>query len=69
MILCLCEGASDRELREVVRSGCTTVRELVDRTRVGSHCGNCACDLKRLVREAREAAAPERPEPELLVAK
>lgn len=53
MILCLCEGASDRDLRAEIENGCGSVRELVRRTGAGSHCGQCACDLKRLMAESR----------------
>lgn len=56
MIVCLCEGMSDRELRTVVDAGCDSVRELVRQTGVGSHCGQCACELKRIVGEARRFA-------------
>ncbi len=53
MILCLCEGASDRELRQAVRAGCNSVPDLVRTTGAGSHCGQCKCDLKRIVADAR----------------
>ena len=56
MILCLCEGASDRKLKTVARQGCATVRDLVMRTGAGSHCGQCKCDLKRIVDEVRAEA-------------
>ncbi|MEN0065095.1 MAG: (2Fe-2S)-binding protein [Myxococcota bacterium] len=59
MILCLCEGTSDRQLREAVRDGCDTVRALAKRTGAGTHCGQCACDLKRIVAEARRHACAQ----------
>ncbi|MEO0603556.1 MAG: (2Fe-2S)-binding protein [Myxococcota bacterium] len=68
MILCLCEGRSDRELRAAVHQGCTSVPDLVRQTGAGSHCGNCKCDLKRIVEEAREDRE-DGSEPQLVVAK
>ena len=55
MILCLCEGVSDRVLRSAVREGACTVGALARRTGAGTGCGACACDLKRIV--AEETAA------------
>ena len=52
MIVCLCEGLNDRQLRAAIDcGGHRTVSALVRETRAGSHCGQCACDLKRLLRE------------------
>lgn len=53
MIVCLCEGMSCRELRKAVQNGCSSVPDLVRRTRAGSHCGQCKCDLKRILDEER----------------
>lgn len=54
MLICLCEGLSDRTLRACVRRGCRTVRQVGEETGAGKHCGSCACDVARLV--AQEAA-------------
>lgn len=51
MIVCLCEGMNDTALRQVIREGCATVTDIARRTRAGSHCGACGCDLKRLLAE------------------
>lgn len=56
MIICLCEGLSDRDLRKVVRDGATSRWELSVRTGAGRCCGSCRCDLKQIVREETEAA-------------
>lgn len=59
MIVCLCAGVNDRELRELAREGCDTPRAVAARTGAGADCGACACDLRRLLRQAREADAAE----------
>ena len=54
MIVCLCEGLSDRELRAAIRRGCGSVPDLARETGAAKHCGSCACDLKRLLAEDRD---------------
>ena len=51
MILCLCEAVTERQLRDAVRGGASTVSRLARQTRAGTGCGACACDLKRVLRE------------------
>ncbi len=59
MIVCLCEGLSDRDLREVVRDGATSRYELSLRTGAGRCCGSCRCDLRQIVHEELEAVEQE----------
>ncbi|MEZ5333726.1 MAG: (2Fe-2S)-binding protein [Thermoanaerobaculia bacterium] len=59
MILCLCEAVTDRQIRQAVHQGADTVREIARTTRAGTCCGACACDVRKLLREARAAAAEE----------
>jgi bacterioferritin-associated ferredoxin len=56
VILCLCEGVSDRVLRSAVRDGACSVGALARRTGAGTGCGSCACDLKRLIAEEGPSA-------------
>jgi bacterioferritin-associated ferredoxin len=56
VIVCLCEGLSDRDLRQVVRDGCSSRYELSMQTGAGRNCGSCRCDLKQIVREELDAA-------------
>lgn len=51
MIICLCEGVSDRTIRTVIRKGCRSMRDLREATGAARNCGQCACDLKRMLRE------------------
>jgi bacterioferritin-associated ferredoxin len=55
MIVCLCEGVNDVQLRSAIAQGATSVRALCQQTRAGSHCGMCVCDLKQLVDESKPA--------------
>ena len=41
MYICLCNGVTDRTIRESVRSGVSTLQELTAKTGCGSCCGSC----------------------------
>ncbi len=49
MIICLCEGISDRDVRAAARQGISTVRELSDHCGAGTGCGSCIGDLRQLI--------------------
>ena len=56
MIVCLCEGLTERALLQRIRGGATTVRALARATGAGARCGACTCELKRIVRRERNEA-------------
>ena len=41
MYVCVCNGVTDRQVREAVEKGCGSVGELTMRTGAGSNCGSC----------------------------
>ena len=41
MYVCLCNGVTDREIRQVAEAGCRTLSELTMRTGCGATCGSC----------------------------
>ena len=49
MIICLCEGISDRDITAAARQGVRTVRELSKVSDAGSGCGSCRRDLRKLL--------------------
>ena len=51
MIICLCEAVTDRAIRDTIADGCDSVREVAEQTGAGSCCGQCACDVKKMLRE------------------
>lgn len=53
MIVCLCEGVNDTKLRSAIEDGADTVRALCRRTKAGTHCGMCKCDIRSMLRERR----------------
>jgi bacterioferritin-associated ferredoxin len=41
MIVCLCEGISDREIRRTIRSGANTLAKVSNACGAGTGCGTC----------------------------
>ena len=41
MYVCICNGITDRQVREVAAAGCRSVAELTMRTGAGAGCGSC----------------------------
>jgi bacterioferritin-associated ferredoxin len=62
VIVCLCEGLSERVIEQAVRDGATTVRAVARSTGAGTGCGSCVCDVRRILDQARGSAAAPRPE-------
>ena len=61
MIVCLCEGVSDRRIAEAVSGGDQSVRAVARVTGAGTGCGSCVCDVRAILGErrcARAGAAP-----------
>ncbi len=57
VIICDCHAVSERRIRELVRSGATSVRDVQRRTGAGSGCSGCLSALREVVqREARAAS-------------
>lgn len=49
MIVCVCEGISERSVREVVRAGARSLDEVAAACGAGTKCGSCHLSLRRLV--------------------
>jgi bacterioferritin-associated ferredoxin len=49
--VCLCNGVSERQIREVAEAGCRTMSELTMRTGCGATCGSCIGMATQLLEE------------------
>ena len=61
MYVCICNGVTDRDIRQAVEAGCRSVPELTMRTGAGAACGSCldlAAQLMEEVRAVRELPLP-----------
>ncbi|HET7126846.1 MAG TPA: (2Fe-2S)-binding protein [Lysobacter sp.] len=57
MYVCICNGITDRQVREVAAAGCRSVSELTMRTGVGAGCGSCLELAAQILDEANSANA------------
>jgi bacterioferritin-associated ferredoxin len=54
--VCICNGVTDHQIREVAAGGCRTLPELTMRTGCGATCGSCLSQAQQILDEAREPA-------------
>ena len=57
MYVCICNGVTDRDIRQAAEAGCRTVAELTMRTGAGSNCGSCLEMASELLHAARPREA------------
>ncbi len=57
MYVCLCNGVTEREIRQTAAAGCKTMAELTMRTGCGAGCGSCVAMATDLLDEAHAAAS------------
>ena len=61
MYVCICNGVTERDIRQAAEAGCRSVPELTMRTGCGATCGTCletAAALLDEVRSTRELPLP-----------
>jgi bacterioferritin-associated ferredoxin len=61
MYVCICNGVTERDIRQAAEAGCRSLPELTMRTGCGSTCGTCletASALLDEVRSTRELPLP-----------
>lgn len=49
MIICICEGVSDKTIRAEIDRGASSVKAIKRRCGAGGGCGQCVCDLKQML--------------------
>jgi bacterioferritin-associated ferredoxin len=59
MIVCVCEGVSDREIVANIQAGASSLNELGRRCRAGLDCGRCREMIRGMLGERRRACATE----------
>jgi len=53
--VCICNGVTDRDIRQAAEAGCRSVAELTMRTGCGATCGSCLDMAGQLLDECRQA--------------
>ncbi|HKA14661.1 MAG TPA: (2Fe-2S)-binding protein [Myxococcota bacterium] len=59
MIVCHCRGLSDRAIREVIRRGAHSAREVARACHAGRTCGGCLPTVRELIALETSRTAPE----------
>ena len=59
MIVCLCEGVTERQVETAVAKGAATVHEVSRACDAGSDCGACRHALAALIEDARSAVCAQ----------
>jgi len=57
MYVCVCNGITDHQIRDVAAAGCRTMAELTMRTGVGAGCGSCLELAAQILDESQRANA------------
>lgn len=55
--VCICNGVTERDIRQVAEAGCRSVPELTMRTGCGASCGSCLDLAARLLDDVHAADA------------
>lgn len=53
MYVCICNGVTDRDIRQAAEAGCRSLPELTMRTGAGANCGSCLDMAASLLEQAR----------------
>jgi len=51
MYICICNSVTDKEIRQAVKLGATSLKDLREGLGVASNCGKCASCAKAVLRE------------------
>lgn len=51
MIVCICKRVSDRQIRQMVDEGASSLRDIRKATGLGTQCGKCVCETRDILRE------------------
>ena len=63
MIVCVCEGVSDREIRAAIQRGADSLAGLGQACRAGGDCGKCRHQLLEMLRQHGASRAERVPGP------
>jgi bacterioferritin-associated ferredoxin len=61
MIVCVCKAVSDRQIRNAVKGGASSLRDLTRELGVGTCCGKCLPEAKAALCASLDACELTRP--------
>ena len=60
MYVCICNGVTDRDIRQAAQAGCGGMAELTMRTGCGACCGSCVDTATQTLEQARAELQAQR---------
>jgi len=51
MVICICAGKTEKDVRCAIRAGCKTLRELQEKYNVATDCCKCRATVKQVLIE------------------
>ncbi len=57
MYICICNGVTERDVRQAIDGGASNIRDLNRSLQVGSCCGKCVCLARDLLRTQSKSNA------------
>lgn len=51
MYVCICNGITEKDLKDAIESGAKSLQDLIDMTGAASSCGSCTADCDSLIKE------------------
>jgi len=64
MVVCLCQGVSDKQVREAIAKGASTRKNVTRACGAGAGCGGCHESIREIIRAHRAAASESKEGPE-----
>ncbi len=64
MLVCLCQGISEKRVKAAIRSGACTRKQVTKACRAGGGCGGCHDVIKEMIAEHGSPAEPAARQPE-----
>ena len=58
MYICICKAVTERRIARAVGEGATTLKDLRERTGLGTNCGKCVPQAYQLLRDSLDARRP-----------
>ena len=68
MYVCICNGVTDRDIRQAAEAGCRSLAELTMRTGCGATCGTCLDTAAAILEASQSAIDPRHEQPVLQAA-
>ena len=60
MLICHCKGVTERQIRELVRSGASSRSQVARACRASSYCGGCSPAIVRIIRDEQRRGDEQR---------